>query len=219
MPEVEHATTARLPVQTIWEFVRDMDNWAEFVAGYQRHEKLSEDDSVWVLKGDVGMVTRTIEFKVHVEEWAEPNRVRFALEGVNEDMQGSGTFLLEPYEGPEAEAGGTAEPGETRARREGFFSRLLAAVARFFYGRTHEAPRRGAGADEGPGAGMSRLVFRLRIDPGGPMAKMIDAMMHPMMLPAAEDLANQIMATLEARHDLTPSADRTPSSSSPPKTR
>lgn len=213
MPEVEHSTTARLPVQTIWDFVRDMDNWAAFVAGYQSHEKLSEDDSVWVLKGDVGMVTRTVKFNVHVKEWAGPNRVTFSLEGVNEPMEGSGTFLLQAYEGPEAEGPETTDPGESAARREGFFSRLFAAIARFFYGRAHGRAERGTGANEGPGAGMSKLVFRLRIDPGGPMGKMVDAMMRPMMLPAAEDLANRIMATLEERHGLTPSADRSPSPS------
>lgn len=212
MPEVEHATTARLPVETIWEFVRDMDNWAEFVAGYQSHEKVSEDDSVWVLKGDVGMVTRIVEFNVHVEEWAGPHRVVFSLEGVNEPMQGSGIFLLEPYE---EESPAEPDPGETRARKEGFFSRLFARIARFFYGRVHGRARRGAGADEGPGAGMAKLTFRLRVDPGGPMAKMIDAMMRPMMLPAAEDLANKIMATLEERHGLTPSSHPVP----PPKAR
>lgn len=201
MPEVEHVTTARLPVETIWDFVRDMDNWAEFVAGYQSHEKLSEDDSVWVLKGDVGMVTRIVKFNVHVQEWAPPYRVTFSLKGVNEPMEGAGTFRLEAYE-REAEAGPDTSPGETRARREGLLSRLFARLARFFYRLARGRAERGAGADEGPGAGMARLTFHLRVDPGGPMGKMIDAMMRPMMLPAAEDLADRIMATLEERHGL-----------------
>lgn len=198
MPEVEHVTTARLPIETIWDFVKEMDNWAGFVAGYQSHEKLSPDDSVWVLKGDVGVLARTVKFQVHVEEWAGPHRVTFSLKGVNEPMEGSGTFLLEAYE----EAGPAAAGGETAARREGLFSRLFARVARFFYRLVHGRAERGAGADAGPGAGMSRLVFRLRVDPGGPMAPMVSAMMRPMMLPAAEDLANRIMATLEERHGL-----------------
>ena len=62
--------------------------------------------------------------------------------------------------------------------------------------------RRDASADAGPAAGTSRLTFRLRVDPGGPMAPMVNAMMKPMMLPAAEGLANQILATLEERHGL-----------------
>ena len=35
------------------------------------------------------------------------------------------------------------------------------------------------------------------------MAPMINALMKPLMQPAAEDLANQILATLERRHGLT----------------
>ena len=98
MPEVEYSTTAKLPVSVIWDFVQEMDNWAEFVAGYESHEKHSDDDSTWVLKGDVGVLTRTVKFEVHIDEWAGPERVLFSLKGMNEPMEGSGTFLLAPYE-------------------------------------------------------------------------------------------------------------------------
>jgi hypothetical protein len=47
---------------------------------------------------------------------------------------------------------------------------------------------------------MSRLSFRLRIKPGGPMGPMVDALMKPLMLPVAEELADRIMAELEKRH-------------------
>jgi carbon monoxide dehydrogenase subunit G len=191
LAEVEYSTTARLPLEAIWEFVQEMDNWATFVAGYQSHEKQSERDSVWVLKGDVGVLARIVKFAVHVDEWAGPERVSFSLVGVNEPMQGTGTFLLEPYESAEAAA---------PAPRKGLFARLLEAIVRALYRLRHGAAQRAEGADAGPGFGTSRLTFRLRIDPGGPMAPMVNALMKPLMLPAAEDLANQILATLERRH-------------------
>ncbi len=195
MAEVLYSTTARLPIETIWEFVQEMDNWATFVAGYQSHEKQSERDSLWILKGDVGVLARVVRFAVHVDEWSGPSRVTFSLTGVNEPMQGSGTFLLERYE----ETGSALAPAPPRS---GVLGRFLEALARFFYRLRHGSARRAAGADAGPGAGTSRLTFRLRIDPGGPMAPMVNALMKPLMLPAAEDLANQILATLERRHGL-----------------
>jgi carbon monoxide dehydrogenase subunit G len=192
VPEVEYSTTARLPIDTIWDFVHEMDNWAPFVAGYQSHEKRGEDDSTWVLKGDVGVLARVVKFAVHVDEWNGPSRVVFSLKGVNEPMEGRGTFLLEAYEDPAKVA--PAPP------RKGLLARLLEAIARFFYRLRHGRAERAASADAGPAAGTSRLTFRLRIDPGGPMAPMISALMKPLMQPAAEDLANQILATLEQRH-------------------
>jgi carbon monoxide dehydrogenase subunit G len=195
VPEVEYSTTAKLPVEVVWDFVQEMDNWAGFVAGYQRHEKQSETDSTWVLKGDVGPLARTVQFAVHIEEWNGPSRVVFSLQGVNEPMQGTGTFLLERFE--DASAVVAAPP------HQGLFARLLAAVARFLYRLRHGGAQRASSADTGPAAGSSRLSFRLRIDPGGPMAPMVNALMKPLMQPAAEDLANQILATLEKRHGLT----------------
>jgi hypothetical protein len=44
---------------------------------------------------------------------------------------------------------------------------------------------------------MARLSFRLRVDPGGPQAPMLNAMLRPAMVAAAEDLASRIVAHLE----------------------
>ena len=188
MPEAEYSTTARLPVQVIWDYVREMDNWAPFLRGYQSHEKHGDTESIWVLKGDVGMVTRTVKFRVHIDEWGEPERVRFTLTGVNESMQGGGEFRLEPYEDAAAAAPAPA--------RLGLFARFMRWLYRLFAGR----PERAEGSNAGPGAGMSRLGFRLRLEPGGPMGPMVDALMKPLMLPVAEELADRIMAELEKRH-------------------
>ena len=190
MPEAEYSTTARLPVQVIWDYVREMDNWAPFLRGYQSHQKQSDTESVWVLKGDVGMVTRTVKFRVHIDEWGEPERVRFTLEGVNEPMEGGGEFRLEPYEDAAAAAAAPAPP------KLGLFARLMRFLYRLFAGRTERAPD----ANAGPGAGVSRLGFRLRLEPGGPMGPMVDALMKPLMLPVAEELADRIMAELEKRN-------------------
>ena len=45
------------------------------------------------------------------------------------------------------------------------------------------------------------MSFRLRIDPGGPMAPMINAMIQPAMAAAAEDLAERITAHPESERE------------------
>ena len=98
MPEASYTTTAKVPVETIWDYVQEMDNWAPFLRGYQGHEKESERDSVWTLKGDLGVMSRTLKFRVHITEWAGPSRVAFDLTGLNEQMNGGGSFVMEPFE-------------------------------------------------------------------------------------------------------------------------
>src|SRR5687768_11175427 len=92
MPQAEHKKIIQAPLPEVWEFVRDMDNWAPLVTGYERHEKLSETESFWFLKGELGGLTRIAEFKVHIDEWDESGRVRFRLQGVNEPVTGNGSF-------------------------------------------------------------------------------------------------------------------------------
>lgn len=189
MAEAQYSTTAQLPIDTIWEFVREMDNWAHMLTGYQAHEKESETDSVWTLKGDVGVLARIVKFRVRVTEWAGPERVSFELEGLNEPMTGDGSFVMA------ADGGGPAP----EAPRKGPFRRMVEAVFRFLYRLRHGRAEREATAAGASGPGVTRLTFRLNVNPGGPMAPMVNAMMQPAMLPAAEDLAEKIMAYLERR--------------------
>ena len=118
MAEAEYTTTAKLPVGRIWDFVAEMDNWARFVTGYQSHEKRSETESRWTLKGDVGVLSRKLVFEVEITEWSPGKRAAFRLKGVNEPMEGEGVFTLEPAAGGEA-------PSRARAASAAFFLRLL----------------------------------------------------------------------------------------------
>ncbi len=188
MAEAEYTTSAKLPVGLIWDFVADMDNWARFVTGYQGHEKRSETESLWTLKGDVGVLSRRLVFQVEITEWSPGKRAAFRLKGVNEPMEGEGVFSLE------SAAGGDAALAS--APRRGACLRFFEAVVRALLRLAGRAPRRETPALAGGG---TRLSFRLRLDPGGPMAPMVNAMMKPLMLPAAEGLANQILAHLETQ--------------------
>jgi len=188
MAETEYSTTTHLSVQTIWDFVQDMDNWARFVTGYQNHEKRSETDSVWTLKGDVGMLSRTLNFEVAIVEWSGPERVGFTLRGVNEPMEGHGLFWLESVKA-------TGANDETAsAPRRGVFARALERLLRLL-SRRFRRPR--PRADRTGAVAASRMRFQLRIDPGGPMGPMVDALIQPVMTVAAEDLAGGIIAHLE----------------------
>jgi len=94
--------------------------------------------------------------------------------------------------GNEPATGAVAAPAEPPRRRA--VLRFFEAIVRGLLRLAGRAPRRDPALLEGPG---TRLSFRLRLDPGGPMAPMINAMIKPLMLPAAESLANQILAHLE----------------------
>jgi len=186
LAEAEFTTTAKLPVDRIWSFVEDMDNWARFVTGYQSHQKVSDTESLWTLKGDVGVLARKLVFQVDITEWSPGKRAAFRLTGRNESLNGEGVFTLEPATGADA----ASAPPPPRSALLRFFESIVRGLLRL----AGRAPRREPALLAGPGM---RLSFRLRLDPGGPMAPMINAMIKPLLLPAAESLANQILAHLE----------------------
>ena len=178
MPEYTYEANLAVPITTIWDFVQDMDNWAPFVQGYQAHEKKSDRRSIWTLKGDVGVLKRTVQLDVNITEWDENARVEFTLGGIGEDVDGGGTFLLTPLSDRTA-----------LSVRPGAWTRFVTWMARLI-GR---APAR----IEPENAG-AKLSFRLRMDAGGPMAPMINAMLAPAMGPATQALGEKIVAALDA---------------------
>jgi len=99
MPQVDYTATIEVPRPTVWDFVRDMNNWAPFATGYQEHEVIDDRESLWTVKGDVGPISRTTRFRVIITEWVEQEKVAFTLEGLNEPIKGEGAILLVDGEG------------------------------------------------------------------------------------------------------------------------
>jgi carbon monoxide dehydrogenase subunit G len=186
MPEVTYETTLNLPVATVWDFVKDMNNWAPFLTGYQKHEIVNETDSIWTLKGDVGVLSRVVQLKAHVTEWAGPSRVSFTLTGLNEEVEGGGTLLMSRHVG----APPPAPP------RLGLFARFVRWLMSLVHGKSAER----ALLPPGPSSGeASLLTFTLRMEAGGAIGPLVNAMLAPALAPAAEDLANKIANHLEQR--------------------
>lgn len=189
MPEVEYATTMCLPRPVVWEFIKDMNNWAGFLTGYQKHEILDETDSVWTLKGDVGILSRVVRLQAHITEWIDQERVAFTLTGLNEKVDGGGMLVI---------ADGSVDAPPSRPVRRWFGRRLLDWFFRTMFRRMHGGgPRRLAAP---AGATRARLTFTLRMEAGGPTGPLVNAMLGPALMPAAEDLANRIAAHLESTH-------------------
>ncbi|MCP4907987.1 MAG: SRPBCC family protein [bacterium] len=193
MAEHTHTVTTSVAADVVWDFVSDMDRWAPFLLGYQAHEKKSDSESIWTIKGDVGTLTRIVNFRVLITEWTEPERVRFTLEGIGEPMEGDGSFQLEML-GPSQTV---IEAPSVEAPGAGFFVRFWAALVRRVLGRGRAERPGGAGAAGDTAA--VRLTFRMGLTPKGTMAPMIDAMIKPVMVATAEDLAERIVLHLEDR--------------------
>jgi carbon monoxide dehydrogenase subunit G len=193
VPEVEYTTTLSLPRETVWDFVKDMNNWAPFLTGYQRHEILSETDSIWTLKGDVGVLARVVRLKAHVTDWSGPDRVAFTLTGLNEPVEGGGELVMR-------ESSAASAPASTAIVKLSIGRRIMESIARFLYRLVNgRAPARAAISAQAA-AGGSRLTFTLRMEAGGPTGPLVNAMLAPALAPAAEDLANRIAAHLEKAH-------------------
>lgn len=193
MPSVEHTKTVAAPFATVWPFVRDMDNWAPLVTGYQNHTRLNDKESIWALKGELGGLTRVAEFKAVISEWDESGRVLFTLEGVSEPVTGSGTFLAEAISTPPSD---NAPASPTLGDR---LSDISAAIARFFLDLVFRRDRSRGDKAAPVSNEQTQLTFNLTLNAGGMAGVPLNMLITPMLKPVAEDLANGIADAIVAQ--------------------
>lgn len=196
MPEVQHTTLVSASLPDVWNFVEDMDNWAPFLTGYQRHEKINKDESIWVVKGELGGLTRAAEFKVQVTEWDEPGRVTFVMQGLQEPVTGSGEFLAVDL----GSGSGNASPvAPVAAPSGGWFSRLWDSLSRWLLRRvTNSVDTQSVTPAASGGAQNTQISFRLNVQAGGATGPVLNLLLGPMLKPVAEDLAMKIAQAVDS---------------------
>jgi len=172
VPEVRVTASVDKPVAAVWPWVKEMDNWAPMLKGYESHEKESETESVWTLTGDLGPMSKTVAMRVTITEWVDGERVAFALTGVEEAVTGGGAFDITE----------DAPPPPPPPPTKGWFARLID----WLFGRKAPAPAL-------PEPAESHVVFTFAIEAGGPMGPMINAMLGPY----AEMVATELLASVK----------------------
>lgn len=95
MPNGTHTIELPVPIENIWDLVSDMNKWAPLVPGYIEHEILSDKQSTWKFKGDLGFMKKTVKLQIDIKEWIEPTKVTFDLKGLSDNFNGGGYFIAE----------------------------------------------------------------------------------------------------------------------------
>ncbi|RLL46776.1 SRPBCC family protein [Oceanobacillus piezotolerans] len=95
-----HVVEIELPINQIWRFVSEMDNWAPLIPGYESHQKINIKKSIWKLHGDIGIMQKTVIVHIDITEWIEPDKISFTLATASKTCVGSGYFQAKAI-GPE----------------------------------------------------------------------------------------------------------------------
>lgn len=92
MPSGKHQQKVDIPIENVWSFISNMDNWAPLVPGYMEHKIINDRQSTWKFKGDLGFVQKTVHLQIDITKWQQPSKITFNLTGLNENFKGDGYF-------------------------------------------------------------------------------------------------------------------------------
>ena len=92
MPSELQHVELDIPIEVIWDFIRDENNWAPLVPGYIQHEKMNDRQISWEFKSDLVVMKKKVTLLIDIKEWNEPSKISFELKRKNEKYIGEGYF-------------------------------------------------------------------------------------------------------------------------------
>lgn len=211
MPAVTHSRQASVSIDELWAHVHDLSNWAADIPGYVAHTEIDPDESIWTVKGDLGALSKQVDFRVKVTERVAPSRVTFSLEGTTENVSGQGSFEARPIGAPARPLAVAAPPVPVVGGWRAALQRIVRRLFRRNFVSLQAVPPAGASSSSSPspsrspspspsapaGGGATEFSFSLELQAGGMMGPVVNALLEPLLLPAAVDLADKIAASVE----------------------
>jgi carbon monoxide dehydrogenase subunit G len=79
-------------IKSVWEHAHDINQWACLMPGLQSCNVVDADNSHWTLKVGAGGFVRTVKVRVHVTEWAGPERATFTFKLEGDPVEGGGAY-------------------------------------------------------------------------------------------------------------------------------
>ena len=121
-----HEEVVGLDQEKVWDFLKDLEQWAPLMPGYVSHEIISANEMTWVFKGDFGVVKKAVTVQLTVDESVAPEKLAFSLKGVSDNINGGGFYATEAAEG------GTKLTGSLNMSAGGFLAGMINPVLEKF---------------------------------------------------------------------------------------
>lgn len=122
MAIASHSVIIQAPVENVWKYVSQIENWATMVPAYKEHEQIDEQKSVWIFEGNFKGLKKTVKMELNITEFDEPSIIRFELKGLTDNFTGSGRFTAEET------AGETTMTGTIEVNAGGLTGAVLSPV-------------------------------------------------------------------------------------------
>lgn len=93
MIEAEKSFVIGAPIDSVWDYVRDIGKWASLLPGCRECAIIDEHNSRWTIKVGAGGLVKTVNVLVCVEKWDGPERVNFTYKLESEPVVGGGCYI------------------------------------------------------------------------------------------------------------------------------
>ena len=134
MASFVHTEVVNVEGEQLWEFILDKERWAMLIPGYLNHELKTMDELIWVFKGDFGFVEKAVKVELKGKKIIENERFEFEIEGLSDNINGSGFFEMKEKSATEFELVGSLD-----LKAGGFLAAMINPVLETYVPKTTES--------------------------------------------------------------------------------
>lgn len=109
MTGTDYQMTLALPLQDVWSFLNDFNNWANCVDGYIHHREITPLQSIWTLKGEFGLIEKTIQLHVNRIKTATPYHMLVNFSSFQNKLSGEACLYAKDFRKNETKIEATIE--------------------------------------------------------------------------------------------------------------
>ena len=128
-----HVEKVNVGVSSLWPFLLDKESWATLIPGYLHHELKSENEMIWVFKGNFGIVEKAVKVELKVTEIIENEKISFDLIGLSDNINGNGYYEISQLDDGTCQLSGCLD-----MKAGGFLAAMINPVLENFVPKTTE---------------------------------------------------------------------------------
>lgn len=81
-----------LPLAKVWKIIGAYEILVPLLPGYFGHQIINQNESVWTIKREIGLLKKKFDIMVVVQEWNEPSSIKLDFKDRKERFSGSVFF-------------------------------------------------------------------------------------------------------------------------------
>ena len=120
MPLYSYDVTVNVPIEEVWDYVANFQNWAPLISGFVSYTPINSREIHWVFVTNLVIYKKRTEVISEITTWRKPSTIVFNIRGVTDELNATVHLYAKSLSVNQTKLSATVQIAP-----EGFLSKLI----------------------------------------------------------------------------------------------